>query len=206
MIRQWVVLFLGLSGIILFVRPVSSGETLAFTESVIIFNTTCAKCHEAQCSGRLSFDDAFERSRNHILRHYNQASGKKYLQKELFDILSYMKENCAYYPMHFSVPLNRIWANDILQKYTTPMDSNYFIPVGNLSPGSYHIELELEKNVKVNVHLISEQFEMVVDDCYKSTDQRIKLPVFIEESGDYYLRLYPKEAVRLVRLTITPSK
>ena len=206
MTKLFGVLLLGFSGLFLSVRPVFSGETPAFTESVIIFNTICAKCHEAQCSGRLSFDDAFERSRNHILRHYNQASGKKYLQKELFDILSYMKENCAYYPMHFSVPLNRIWANDILQKYTTPMDSNYFIPVGNLSPGSYHIELELEKNVKVNVHLISEQFEMVVDDCYKSTDQRIKLPVFIEESGDYYLRLYPKEAVRLVRLTITPSK
>ena len=200
------VLLLGLSGLFLSVCLVSAGETPAFTRSVIVFNTICAKCHEAQCSGRLSFDDAFERSRNHILRHYHQASGKKHLQKELFDILGYMKENCAYYPMHFSIPSNRIWVNDILQKYRAGRDGNYFIPVGHLDSGYYRIKLELKKEAKVTVHLISEQFEMAVDDCYQSTERQIKIAVFIEDSGDYYLRLYPKEPVRLIRLTMTPEK
>ena len=197
---------LGLLGLFLFISPAFSEEDTTFTESVVIFNTICAKCHEAQCSGRLSFDDAFERSRNHILRHYSQASEKQWLQKELFDILHYMKEKCAYYPIQSPIPLNRIWGEDILEKFTTFMARNYFIPVGNFSPGAYRIELELERDVKVTAHLISEKFEMAVDDCYQSSDRRINIPVLIEEPGDYYLRMYPRETVKLIRLKITPEE
>lgn len=204
--RQSVIGCLGLLGLFLFISPAFSTEDTAFTESVVIFNTICAKCHEAQCSGRLSFDDAFERSSDHILRYYGQASGKQWLQKELFDILYYMKEKCAYYPMPSPVPLKRIWSGDILEKFTTLMARNYFIPVGNFSPGAYRIELELEKDVNVTAHLISEEFEMAVDDCYQSSDQRINIPFLIEEPGDYYFRMYPREAVKLIRLTITPQE
>lgn len=203
---QSVIRCLGLSGLFLFISPAFSTEDTAFTESVVIFNTICAKCHEAQCSGRLSFDDAFERSSDHILRYYGQASGKQWLKKELFDILHYMKEKCAYYPMPSPVPLKRIWGGEILEKFTTLMARNYFIPVGNFSPGAYRIELELEKDVKVIAHLISEEFEMVVDDCYQSSEQRINIPFLIEEPGDYYFRMYPREAVKLIRLTITPQE
>lgn len=203
---RFVIGYLGILGLFLLIPPAFSTEGTAFTESVIIFNTICAKCHEAQCSGRLSFDDAFEKSSSHILRHYDQASGKQWLQKELFDILNYMKKKCAYYPMQTSVPLKRIWRGDILEKFMTLMEKNYFIPVGNFTSGSYRIELELEKDVKVTAHLISEEFEMVAEECNQSTDRRINIPVFIEESGDYYFRMYPKEAVKLIRLAITPQE
>ena len=204
--RQSVVRCLGLLGLFLFISPSFSAEETAFTESVVIFNTICAKCHEAQCSGRLSFDDAFERSSNHILRHYGQAAGKQWLQKELFDILHYMKEKCAYYPMQSPVPLKRIWGADILEKFTTLMARDYFIPVGSFSPGVYRIELELEKDVKVTTHLISDEFEMAVDDCYQSNNRRINIPFIIEESGDYYFRMYPREPVKLISLTISPQE
>lgn len=60
--------------------PIFATEGTALTESVVIFNTICAKCHEAECSGRLSFDEAFETSASHILRYYGEASGKQWLQ------------------------------------------------------------------------------------------------------------------------------
>ena len=104
----------------------------AFTESVVIFNTICAKCHEAQCSGRLSFDDAMSASSNHILRHYGEASGKQWLQKELFEILNHMKVKYAYYPMNVPVPLKRVWSSDILDKLSTLLEKNYFILLGIL--------------------------------------------------------------------------
>jgi len=47
----------GLVGLLLLISPAFAVEDKAFTESVVIFNTICAKCHEAQCSGRLSFDE-----------------------------------------------------------------------------------------------------------------------------------------------------
>jgi hypothetical protein len=195
--------FIVLLGLFLFISPASDAEDKAFTESVVIFNTTCAKCHEAECSGRLSFDEAFEKSTSHILRHYGKASGKQWLQKELFDILNYMKERCAYYPMQTPVPLKRVWEGEILDKFTTLMERNYFIPVGNLKPGHYRIELELEKDVKVIAHLIFEEFEWVFEDCYQSNNRRISIPFLIEEPGDYYFRMYPKKPAKIIRLAIT---
>ncbi len=112
----------GILGLLVFLPPALTAEGKSFTESVVIFNTICAKCHEAQCSGRLSFDEAFEKSTSHVLRHYGQASGKQWLQKELFDILNYMKGKCAYYPIQTLIPSKRVWNRVILDKFTTLME------------------------------------------------------------------------------------
>jgi hypothetical protein len=205
---KWQSIFgcVGLLSLLLPIPCAFSTEDRAFTESVIVFNTICAKCHEAQCSGRLSFDEAFEKSTGHVLRYYGQASGKQWLQKELFDILNYMKGRCAYYPMKTPVPLKRVWEADILEKFTTLMEKNYFIPVGHFTQGHYRIELELEKDVKITAHFISAKFEMAVEDCFQSSNRRINIPVFVEEPGDYYFRMYPREAAKLVRLSISPEE
>jgi len=200
--RQAIVDAFRLVGLLLLISPSFAVEDEAFTESVVIFNTICAKCHEAECSGRLTFDEAFEKSTSHILRYYGPASEKKWLQKELFDILNYMKGKCAYYPMKVKLPLTRDWRGEILDRFTTSMESNYFIPVGNFSPGQYRIELELDKDVKITAHLISEEFEMVIEDCYPSSDRRLSIPFLIEDLGYYYFRMYPLEPVRITRLAI----
>ena len=201
---QSITVTFALVGLLLLIPPSFAVEDKAFTESVVIFNTICAKCHEAECSGRLSFGEAFETSASHILRHYGQASGKEWLQKELFDILNYMKGKCAYYPMQVTVPLTRDWRGEILDRFTTLMERNYFIPVGNFTPGHYRIELELDKDVNVTAHLISGEFEMVVEDCYLSSERRVIIPFLIEEPGNYYFRMYPREPVRITRLAIIP--
>lgn len=173
------------------------------TESVVIFNTICAKCHEAQCSGRLSFHKAYEESINHIVRHYNEASGKVWMQKQLFQILNHMKEKCAYYPMQVNVPPLRIWSGELLEKLTTFLEKNYFIPIGGFIPGTYQLSLTLKENAKVTLHIISEEFDMVVEDCYQSKDRQIDIPFTIDDSSYYYLRLYPREPVSMTRLVIT---
>ena len=178
-------------------------EEEAFTESVVIFNTICAKCHEAQCSGRLSFDDSFEASVNHIVRYYGEASEKKWLQKELFVILNHMKEQCAYYPMPALIPPQMVWSGEMLEKMATLVERNYFIPIGSFTPGRYQLELKLAKDAKVTVHLVSETFDMVVEDCYLSSNRQIVIPFSIEEAGNHYVRVYPREPVQITRLAIT---
>ena len=182
---------------------ISAAEDETFTESVVIFNTICAKCHEAQCSGRLSFDDSFEASVNHIVRYYGEASEKKWLQKELFVILNHMKEQCAYYPMQAPIPPQMVWSGEIVGKMATLVERNYFIPIGPFTPGRYQLELKLAKDAKVTLHLVSETFEMVVEDCYLSSDRQIVIPFSIEEAGNYYVRVYPRKPVQITRLAIT---
>jgi hypothetical protein len=187
---------------LLFSESLLAAEDEAFTESVVIFNTICAKCHEAECSGRLSFDEALERSSAHIIRYYGEASGKKWLQKELFVLLNHMKEKCAYYPMQVPVPPQRVWSGEILEKLTTLLERNYFIPIGPFSPGRYSLELTLAKDEKVTVHLVAETFDMLVEDCYLSSDKRIVIPFSVEEAGNYYLRAYPRTPVQITQLII----
>ena len=179
-----------------------AAEDEAFTESVVIFNTICAKCHEAECSGRLSFDEAFEASSTHIIRHYGEASGKKWLQKELFTLLNHMKEKCAYYPMQVPIPPQRVWSSEMLEKMTTLLEKNYFIPIGTFLPGQYSLEINLAKDEKITVHLVAETFDMLVDDCHFSSDKKVVVPFTVEEPGNYYLRVYPRAPAQIIRIAI----
>ncbi|MBT3206197.1 MAG: hypothetical protein HOM14_01280 [Gammaproteobacteria bacterium] len=194
----------------LFSLALIPGEALSiedepFRESVIIFNTICAKCHEAQCSGRLSFSNSYQASIDHIVRHYDSASEKKWLQKELFTILNHMKEKCAYYPVPLNVPPNRIWGTETLEKKTTLRERNYFIPIGPFTPGHYNLEIELAKDAKITMHIISETFELVIEDCYQTSGQRLVIPFFIEETENYYLRVYPRIPVQITQLAISTT-
>ncbi len=193
---------LGIISFLLLSNNAYSDQKLPFVESVVIFNTVCAKCHEAQCSGRMSFDDAYESSKNHIIRHYGEASDKQWLRKELFTILNYMKVKCAYYPMESALPPKRVWEHDILNKMVTLLERNYFIPLGPFSEGKYRIDLALERDTKVTIHLVSEDFDMAIDDCFLSKNMAVKIPFSITEPGNYYFRMYPQEPVRITRLTV----
>jgi hypothetical protein len=193
---------LGIISFLLLSTNAHSEQNSPFIESVVIFNTICAKCHEAQCSGRMSFDDAYEASKNHIIRHYGEAADKQWLQKELFTILNYMKEKCAYYPMDSTLPPKRVWQHDILNKMATLLEQNYFIPLGPFSAGNYHINLELKKDTKVTIHLVSEDFDMIIDDCFISDNMAIKIPFSITDPGNYYFRMYPYKPVKITRLAV----
>jgi hypothetical protein len=176
-----------------------------FTESVVIFNTICAKCHEAQCSGRLSFKDALDASTSHIVRYYGDASGKRWLQEQLFVILNHMKEKCAYYPMDMPVPPQRVWGAQTLEKLSTYLERNYFIPVGPLSSGDHRLELTLDRNEKVTVHVVSETFNMVAEDCFQSAGGRLDIPFAVTEPGNHYVRVYPRTPLRLLRLAVVAT-
>jgi len=180
-----------------------SVEDEPFRESVVIFNTICAKCHEAQCSGRVSFGDVYEASTSHIIRYYSKASEKKWLQKELFSILNHMKEKCAYYPMSIPIPSKKIWNSEILEKMTTLLERNYFIPIGSFLPGMYRLELSLAKDEKITVHLVSETFEIIIEDCFLSSEKQISIPFSIEDKGNYYVRVYPRKPVQITQLAIS---
>ena len=173
-----------------------------FTESVVIFNTICAKCHEAECSGRMSFHMEYQESVNHMVRHYTEVSGKEWMQKQLYLILNHMKEKCAYYPMEVDVPPQRVWGSEALDKLRTSLGKNYFIAVGSFDPGEYQLTLRLEEDAKVTIHMISGDFEMVVEDCYQSKNRHIVIPFNIEESSDYYVRMYPRYPVNMTELVI----
>lgn len=197
---------IGLFIILFLCSSASHSGSSPFNESVVIFNTICAKCHEAECSGRLSFNAAFEASRNHVIRHYGAASGKQWLQRELTIILNHMKEKCSYYPMDVVIPPQRIWSSEILEDMSTLLERYYFIPIGSFTPGKYNLSLNLQLDTKVTIHLVSENFNMILDDCYPSQDNKITIPFQVTEANNYYLRIYPQKPVTIRELVITTQQ
>ena len=173
-----------------------------FTESVVVFNTVCARCHEAQCSGRLSFDSRYEAAVRHIVRHYSGAEDKVWLQKELFAILDYMKRHCAYYPMDVPIPPQRVWGAEVLGKFGNLLEHDYFVPLGPFEPGEYRLRLELAGPVRVNVHLVDESFEMVIDECMTPDGNGLSLPFTVERPVQLYFRLYTQEPTPLRHLAV----
>ena len=196
---------LGLAFLLLQPDCVTALEDEPFTESVVIFNTVCAKCHEGECSGRLSFENTHEPAVNHILRHYRAAGEKRWLQGELFVILAHMKDKCAYYPMQAPIPPNRVWGGDRLDRMRIMPEGSYFVPLGPLPPGDYRLGLAFERDVKATIQLVSGQFEMVVEEYLASRDSHLDIPFAIEAQGNYYFRMYPREAARITGLSITTA-
>lgn len=203
--RKFLFTFLGLIVAALLWGPAAGQEPEAFTESVVIFNTICAKCHEGQCSGRMSFDEAYEASADHIVRHYNAVSDKEWLRRELYLILNHMKEECNYYPMNVPLPPKRVWLAGTLDKMSTLLEKNYFIPLGPLVAGEYRLELDLESDSRISVQLVSESFDTVVEDCYDAGQMRLKIPFAITDPGNHYVRTYPQRPVRILRLAVVPT-
>jgi hypothetical protein len=64
--------------------------------------TTCARCHEGECSGRLSFDLGVEATTDHLIRNARPLT--KDSIRKLFKMLEYMKRECAYPPLNVPIP------------------------------------------------------------------------------------------------------
>jgi len=183
----------------------NAGEGPAFTGSVVIFNTVCARCHEGECSGRLGLTSNHEAAVSHIVRHYPQADGNPTLQSELFDILAYMKDHCAYYPLQAPLPPDRIWDTGRLDALRTDPDGSYFVPLGTLVPGDYRLGLDFARDARGTIQLISGQFDTIVEESTVTVDKRLDIPFAVETAGDYYFRMYPRQTARLTRLSVTPA-
>ncbi len=195
LIHRWSLLLLA-------IVPLGSGAGTPSTEAIVTFNTVCARCHEGECSGRLSFTDARNASRGHILRHFPAAGNQPGMVGELFELLDHMKEACAFYSLQPPAGPARKWDGKALERYTTANRRNLFIPIGRLVPGDYRLHLRMESDVRVKVHLIAENFDLVVETCENTSNGKLALPFTIEEPGSYFLRLYPQKPVRVEELTI----
>lgn len=190
----WLALSLAISG--------AYADDTPFTESVVIFNTACARCHEGECSGRLSFGHGSDIARNHILRHYGPATGEARLQRELSDILAYMKDHCAFYPLHSTVPAGGIWDTRALERLSAGPDGNMFVPLGRLQPGRYRLAMEFARDMRGRFQVVSETFEMTYEAELASRAGRLDIPFTVDVPGEYYFRMYPHHPAGITRLSL----
>jgi hypothetical protein len=168
------------------------------TAHLIRFNTTCAHCHEGQCSGRLSFALAPAATFAHIRRYAGQVDEAD--ARRLYDALAYMKRACAYPPLavlgrHSDDPA-------ALAVYRDAVSGDYFVPVGPLAPGPYRLRLDLAAADRLEIEVLNHYFELVAQWRSTVAAPRVDIRFAVEEQAQHFVRLRPAAAGLVLALHV----
>jgi hypothetical protein len=170
------------------------------TSTVVRFNTVCARCHEGECSGRLSFDVDHMAAANHIRRHAGEVVIDE--QKDLHTLLTYMKQRCGYYPMRIAAPPTGSWSPVMLAQLRGPTGDTYFIPLGPLSAGRYRARLHFGGAVEACAQVISASFDIGEHPGLRTEGGAMEFDFIASESRPHYLRLQTAKPAVLEKLEI----
>ena len=163
----------------------------------VIFNTLCAKCHEGECSGRLSFDTGSKAASSHIKRYAGDTNISKGETEEFFSLLNYMKTECALW-----MPDNGKWKPENLSHFALPSSKGYFIPLGILKEGKYHIEMKLKDDIHFRVEVLSDHFEHFLDISACPDGKKQVLKFTIDKEVNTFLRIQSRRSFHIIDLNI----
>jgi len=170
-------------------------------KSSIIFNTACARCHEGECSGRMTFHMGKDIAGQHIRRYGGELSNKT--THQLFDLLRYMKEECDFYPIPVSIPVDRVWNETQLSQLKTPSGKGYFIPLGRLEVGTYRLLLQgLDAKVKTYIGIVTGDFEFACEEFVNQDNLEKGIQFEAEEFIEHYLRINGRKLLSLTRIKL----
>ena len=169
------------------------------TADVVRYNTACSRCHEAECSGRLSFAGLSEQAASGHIRRYAGAVSAREISALAY-LLRYTKVQCAYYP----IPEPDFSAGFLgaagLAPYRSPDGKALFLPLGLLEHGPQVLELVFAAPVRVHVEVLSADFEFVVDLPGTAPVDQTRIGFDIDAANQFFLRLRAATPIRLMRI------
>lgn len=186
----------------LLTAPPSLGEDgQASVQSTVLFNTGCARCHEGECSGRMSFHLPREEAEQHIRRHGGVLPEAQV--RELNDLLRFMKEECAFYPLPLALARDRAWGPETLERLRSPREPIYFLPLGDLGAGAYRVWLQgLGPKARPCVELIDADFDFIDTIELEPSEAGWRLRFRMERATEVFLRLKVPGSLPLTRVAI----
>jgi len=167
------------------------------TETSVTFNLLCAKCHEGECSGRLSFDTGSKKAANHIKRYANDPDLSKSKITEFFTLLNYMKKECALW-----MPKNEKPRLENLSHFALPSYKGYFIPLGFLKPGHYRLIIKTKEKIHFGVEVISNTMDLLFSHEVCPDSKKNNLHFKIEKPTNTFLRIRSRNPLHIISLTV----
>ena len=183
-------------------RPLAAEETEKIsTRSAVIFNTLCAKCHEGECSGRLSFDTGSKSAGSHIRRYTGDTNISRQKIKEFFRLLNYMKKTCT-----ILMPKDQTWKTDKLSHFALPSSKGYFIPLGLLESGRYRIEVAIKEDTPFKAEVISKHFEHLLEQQISPVKKENTLQFTLSKPEHVFLRIQSRTLLYIDSLNIGKAR
>jgi len=167
------------------------------TKTAVIFNTLCAKCHEGECSGRLSFDTGSEKARTHIQRYAEDPTISKQNIEEFFTLLNHMKKSCE-----ILMPDKGTITVDEIAHFATPSQKAYFVPLGLLSKGSYVLSLSTKEKQHYRIEILSEHFDPFLD-LSVCPGQKKKMQFTTQEPVKTFLRIRSTKPLHILSFKLS---
>jgi len=161
------------------------------TKTAVIFNTLCAKCHEGECSGRLSFDTGSEAAHTHIKRYAIDDNISESDIKEFFALLNHMKKECS-----LLMPDKEKPKPEDISRFAIPSRKAYFIPLGLLKKGTYSLILSAKEKLHYRVEVLSNHFDHFTD-VSTSPDRKEKIHFTVDEPTRTFLRIQSKKTLHI---------
>jgi hypothetical protein len=171
-------------------------ETIS-TGSAVTFNTLCSKCHEGECSGRLSFDTGSKTAGSHIRRYAEEHTLSKGKIKEFFALLNHMKKVCAIY-----MPKNAQWKQEDLSHFMLSSAKGYFIPLGLLEGGTYRMTIRTKEDIHFQTEVLSEHFDHFLNQEVCPRRKNNTLQFAIDTPKRVFLRIKSRKPLHILLLKI----
>ncbi len=157
-------------------------------ESIATFNTNCARCHEGECSGRMTFRLSQDIADQHIQRHIGKLSQEIY--QELYELLHYMKVECSFYPLDLALSDDGVWSKSQLSSLRSYRGTAFFIPLGALKQSSYNLSFSgLHDSGRLCVEIVNDEFDFIEKLTVTSNDNGAELKFQVDRLDNYYLRI-----------------
>ena len=183
----------------LFLFPAQNVEKISL-KTAVRFNTVCAKCHEGECSGRLSYDSENQMVRRHIRRYAGDKNLSKSDTEAFFSLLNHMKKECKLY-----MPDNGEGEPESLSRFALSSDKGYFFPLGLLKEGRYRIENKTKENIRFKIEVLSDHFYHFLDKWVYSEGENETIEFTIDRSANTFLRIQSKMPLEIITLKICRS-
>ncbi len=168
--------------------------------SAVTFGTVCARCHEGECSGRLTFDLGADAAFDHVRRHAGDLPEASV--RELVVLLEAMKTECVHPTVDAPVPKDRHWTKRDLEPLCTVRRTDCLVPLGILQPGIWRIELGLGDGVHVHAEVVTRRFETLSDGPLDVRDGRSTIRFRVSSASEPFLRLGAAEPIGLKGLRL----
>jgi hypothetical protein len=96
-----------------------------------------------------------------------------------------------------------MWSAEALHQWRGPDEKSYFIPLGKIRPGKYHLSLRFDGQAEASVRICSETFDVLLEE-QQCTDRIFEHTLPVAAEGLYYLHL--NATAILQGLTLTPVR
>lgn len=171
------------------------------TRTSVIFNTLCAKCHEGECSGRLSFDTGSKTARRHISHYAGNTNLTVRQMREFCTLLNYMKKKCAIY-----MPDDGNWKPENLSHFALPSYKGYFIPLGELGKGQYTLDLQMKEASPFRVEILTNRIESLMNRFISGSREKQHFHFSLEKPTTLFVRIRSRVPLHITTLEIKKAK